>query len=216
MSRQIILDLQKKPAYYLSLKTLVLEVITSKPFLVVDLFKSAGKDPMAYLIRFSLLAGLVVGLLLVVVLSSLLQVPSVAQLQGPQVLDALESPYGSGLFVTLMNSLLWFFGIHGVYAMQPLFDVLDQAVVLNSTALAAGEPIKYMLNSGLLGSFAFIGGSGGAGGHGGDVTLDRSDLGGLKAIIRVPGQVSIVAPSSETGGQGASSVRTGHGDEHDA
>ncbi|BET26191.1 hypothetical protein EV673_0710 [Limnobacter thiooxidans] len=66
VSRQIILDLQKKPAYYLSLKTLVLEVITSKPFLVVDLFKSAGKDPMAYLIRFSLLAGLVVGLLLVV------------------------------------------------------------------------------------------------------------------------------------------------------
>lgn len=66
VSRQIILDLQKKPAYYLSLKTLVLEVITSKPFLVVDLFKSAGKDPMAYLIRFSLFAGLVVGLLLVV------------------------------------------------------------------------------------------------------------------------------------------------------
>lgn len=66
VSRQIILDLQKKPAYYLSLKTLVLEVITSKPFLVVDLFKSAGKDPMAYLVRFSLFAGLVVGLLLVV------------------------------------------------------------------------------------------------------------------------------------------------------
>lgn len=66
VSRQIILDLQKKPAYYLSLKTLVLEVITSKPFLVVDLFKSAGKDPMTYLVRFSLFAGLVVGLLLVV------------------------------------------------------------------------------------------------------------------------------------------------------
>nr|WP_314526330.1 ATP-binding protein [uncultured Brevundimonas sp.] len=28
--------------------------------------------------------------------------------------------------------------------------------------------------------------------HGGDVTLDRSDLGGLKAIVRVPGAVSIV------------------------
>jgi hypothetical protein len=50
----------------------------------------------------------------------------------------------------------------GVYAMQPLFDVLDQAVVLNSAALAAGEPIRYVLNSGLLGSFAFIGGSGSA------------------------------------------------------
>ncbi|WP_339471820.1 EAL domain-containing protein [Pseudomonas sp. EL_65y_Pfl1_R83] len=106
--------------------------------------------------------GAITALALVAVLSLLLQVPYMAQLQGPQVLNALESPYGSGLFVTLMNSLLWFFGIHGVYAMQPLFDVLDQAVVLNSTASAAGEPIKYVLNSGLLGSFAFIGGSGGA------------------------------------------------------
>ena len=64
VAQQIILDLQKKPAYYLSLKTLVLDVITIKPFLVVDLFNSAGKDPMAYLIRFSLFAGVVVGLLL--------------------------------------------------------------------------------------------------------------------------------------------------------
>ncbi|MGK9419553.1 PTS sugar transporter subunit IIC/EAL domain-containing protein [Pseudomonas cedrina] len=106
--------------------------------------------------------GFITALALVAALSLLLQVPYVAQLQGPQVLDALQSPYGSGLFVTLMNSLLWFFGIHGVYAMQPLFDVLDQAVVLNGAALAAGEPIKYVLNGGLLGSFAFIGGSGGA------------------------------------------------------
>ena len=91
--------------------------------------------------------GAITALALVLVLCALLQVPYVAQLQGPQVLDALETPYGSGLFVTLMNSLLWFFGIHGVYAMQPLFDELDQAVVLNSAALAAGEPIKYVLNS---------------------------------------------------------------------
>ena len=76
------------------------------------------------------------------------------------MLDALQAPYGSGLFVTLMNSLLWFFGIHGVYAMQPLFDALDQAVALNGAALATGEPVLYLLNNGLLGSFAFIGGSG--------------------------------------------------------
>jgi len=108
------------------------------------------------------LPGVITAVVLVLLLSLLLQVPQVAQFQGPQVLDALESPYGSGLFVTLMNSLLWFFGIHGVYAMQPLFDVLDQAVVLNSASQAAGEPIKYLLNGGLLGCFAFIGGSGSA------------------------------------------------------
>ena len=104
--------------------------------------------------------GALTALSLVAVLSLLLLIPHVAQIQGPQVLDALQTPYGSGLFVTLMNSLLWFFGIHGVYAMQPLFDALDQAVALNGAALAAGEPVLYLLNNGLLGSFAFIGGSG--------------------------------------------------------
>lgn len=63
-AKQIILDLQKKPAYYLSLKTLVLDVINTKPFLVVDLFKSAGKDPMNYVRRFAAVAGLLVGLVL--------------------------------------------------------------------------------------------------------------------------------------------------------
>lgn len=104
--------------------------------------------------------GAITALLWVAVLSLLLQIPQVTQLQGPVVLDALETPYGSGMFVTAINSLLWFFGIHGVYAIQPLFDVLDHAVTLNSAALAAGEPIKYILNNGLLGCFAFIGGAG--------------------------------------------------------
>jgi hypothetical protein len=30
-------------------------------------------------------------------------------------------------------------------------------------------------------------------GHGGDVTLDRSELGGLKATIRIPGAVTVVS-----------------------
>lgn len=60
--KKILLDLQKKPAYYLSLKTLVIEVVTSKPFLVVDLFKTAGKDPMAYIVRFVFFSGAIAGL----------------------------------------------------------------------------------------------------------------------------------------------------------
>lgn len=106
--------------------------------------------------------GAITAVLLVLAFSLLLQIPQVTQLQGPVVLDALETPYGSGVFVAASNSLLWFFGIHGVYAIQPLFDVLEQAVTLNGAALAAGEPIKYILNGGLLGCFAFIGGAGGS------------------------------------------------------
>ncbi|MFO2466362.1 EAL domain-containing protein [Pseudomonas sp. 15FMM2] len=106
--------------------------------------------------------GVITALLLVMGLSLLLQIPHVAQFQGPLMLDALQTPYGSGVFIAAINSLLWFFGIHGTYAIQPLFDVLDHAVALNGAAQAAGEPIKYILNSGLLGCFAFIGGSGGS------------------------------------------------------
>ncbi len=53
--------------------------------------------------------GAITALLLVVTLSLLLQVPHVVQFQGPDMLDALQSPYGSGVFVTAINSLLWFF-----------------------------------------------------------------------------------------------------------
>ncbi|MBT2372283.1 EAL domain-containing protein [Pseudomonas fluorescens] len=108
------------------------------------------------------LPGAITAVILVCVLSLLLQIPHIAQIEGPMAFDALESPYTSGAFVAAVNSLLWFFGIHGVYAIQPLFDVMDQAVALNGAALAAGEPIKYVLNGGLLGCFAFIGGSGGS------------------------------------------------------
>lgn len=62
--RQILEDLQKKPAYYLSVKTLVVEVVTARPYVVVDLFKNAGKDPMKYLVRFATVSGLLVGFLL--------------------------------------------------------------------------------------------------------------------------------------------------------
>lgn len=58
VAKQIVLDLQKKPSYFLSLKTLVVDAVNARPYLVVDLFKSAGKDPMAYLLRFSLVSGL--------------------------------------------------------------------------------------------------------------------------------------------------------------
>ncbi|MDX1669260.1 MAG: hypothetical protein R3194_07580, partial [Limnobacter sp.] len=65
--RQILEDLQKKPAYYLSVKTLVVDVVTARPYVVVDLFKNAGKDPMRYLVRFATICGGLLGLTLAVV-----------------------------------------------------------------------------------------------------------------------------------------------------
>lgn len=71
-----------------------------------------------------------------------------------------ESPYRSGLVLVLLNSTLWFFGIQGYYAVQPLFQLLDHAVLVNAAAMAQGFEPRWALNGGLLGSFVFIGGAG--------------------------------------------------------
>lgn len=106
------------------------------------------------------LPGLIATALLVTVLSLLLEIPLVAQMQVPFDREALDHPYRYGALISATNSVLWFFGIHGLHAMQPVFSVLDEAVNINQINLAAGEPHRYILNSGLLGCFAFIGGSG--------------------------------------------------------
>ncbi len=108
------------------------------------------------------LPGIITSLLLVLVLQLLLQVQAFAYVQHPLDLDELGNPYLGGILLTASNSLLWFFGIHGSHAMQPFMDVMDQAVSLNALDQAVGRPIRYALNSGLLGCFAFIGGSGGS------------------------------------------------------
>lgn len=108
------------------------------------------------------LPGVFTALLLLCVLQLLLQVPQIAYMQQPMSIGSLDNPYRSAALLTSVNSALWFFGIHGTYALQPLFDGMDQAVLLNGADLAAGQPVRFALNSGLLGCFAFIGGSGGS------------------------------------------------------
>ena len=108
------------------------------------------------------LPGAFTALVLLCVLQLLLQIPQIAYMQQPMSIGSLDNPYRGAALLTSVNSVLWFFGIHGTYALQPLFDTMDQAVLLNGADLAAGQPVRFALNSGLLGCFAFIGGSGGS------------------------------------------------------
>ena len=105
--------------------------------------------------------GIVTAALLAAVLAALAQVPALTQAELPLALAAPESPYRSGVLLAALNSVLWFFGIHGYYAMQPFFQVLDQAVVLNAADAAAGLAPRHALTSGLMGAFVFVGGAGG-------------------------------------------------------
>lgn len=104
--------------------------------------------------------GLLTAGLVVLALSAALQIPAVAQFNIPLSLASLDSPFTSGALIAGLNSLLWFFGIHGYHALAPLMSVMDQAAMLNSATQSAGYEGMYALNSTLLGAFVFIGGSG--------------------------------------------------------
>ncbi|MNK47203.1 Lichenan permease IIC component [compost metagenome] len=104
--------------------------------------------------------GLLTACLVMALLSAALRIPAVAQFDIPLSVASLDSPYTAGAAIAAVNSLLWFFGIHGFHAMAPIMDVLDQATRLNATTAAAGYESVYALNSTLLGAFVFIGGSG--------------------------------------------------------
>lgn len=105
--------------------------------------------------------GMLTAILLGTVLHLLMLSPLIIWLDGPLELPFLESPYWSGVAMAGMNSLLWFFGIHGYHALQPMFEALDQAVAMNAMDVLGGGSGAWLLNSSLLGAFVFIGGSGG-------------------------------------------------------
>lgn len=105
--------------------------------------------------------GILLGALVAAAVTLLMLVPGLDGLLGNLSLDIDNSPYRSGMIVAGLNSLLWFFGIHGYHALLPLFQQLDAAVPLAHAAAASGAPPSHIMNSAFLGAFAFVGGSGG-------------------------------------------------------
>lgn len=89
--------------------------------------------------------ALIFSLLLVLFASELLgriSLPSIP-------LDPHNHPYQASAVIALLNSLFWFLGIHGYYAIIPLLEQIDAQATLNG-----------VINSEFLGSFVFIGGGG--------------------------------------------------------
>ena len=105
--------------------------------------------------------GIVTAALLAAVLALLQQWSGLAHWSLPMDMVDPDRPYFNAVVLTGMNSLLWFFGIHGYHALQPLFQVLEQAVGWNAIELLTDQVPQHPLNAGLLGAFAFIGGAGG-------------------------------------------------------
>lgn len=86
---------------------------------------------------------------------------SLGMLSQPLVMvDYANKPFMFGTLFAACNSLLWFFGIHGYYALLPWVDLLQEAVDLNYSTVAAGGTAPYIMNLSFMSVFVFIGGSG--------------------------------------------------------
>lgn len=60
----------------------------------------------------------------------------------------------------MVNSLFWFLGIHGYYALLPLVDVLQNAVDIAQLEMASIGTTDHFLNHSFMAVFTFVGGAG--------------------------------------------------------
>ncbi|MGD8171391.1 PTS sugar transporter subunit IIC/EAL domain-containing protein [Vibrio sp. TRT 21S02] len=104
-------------------------------------------------------AILTAGLVLVVNYSLLMSVTQIPVLE-LIFLDYANEPTWFGVMFAAFNSTLWFFGIHGYYALLPMVDLLQEASNLNYSTVLAGGAGQYHMNLSFMGAFVFIGGAG--------------------------------------------------------
>ncbi|MBV7296428.1 EAL domain-containing protein [Enterovibrio paralichthyis] len=69
-------------------------------------------------------------------------------------------PYCVGAIFSILNSSLWFLGIHGYYALTPLVEPLMEMVEINHLVFESGGIPSNIMNMSTMSSFIFIGGSG--------------------------------------------------------
>ncbi|ODA35733.1 hypothetical protein A8L45_03180 [Veronia pacifica] len=75
-------------------------------------------------------------------------------------LDVFSQPLQSGLFYSAFNSLFWFVGINGYYALSSMVEPLNEALEFNHSLVQVGADPATIINMSFLSSFVFIGGSG--------------------------------------------------------
>lgn len=118
---------------------------------------SQVRDTLNFIIPGMLVAAAVI----LVMLGVILVLPDPKWINYHLFLDAANEPYEVGLIYSILNSLLWFFGVHGYHALLPVLEGLNQALMLNhTTVMAGGSGLEYPMNTSFLGAFVFIGGSG--------------------------------------------------------
>lgn len=131
--------------------------------MAINALKMTSSDSAGSIVRESLnmvIPAIVVAFVVMAFNSLFLTVVSDISLDKLMLMDYANDPYVFGLTFASLNSLLWFFGIHGYYALLPMVDMLQEASNLSYSTMMAGGIAPYPMNLSFMGSFVFIGGSG--------------------------------------------------------
>ncbi|WP_283132447.1 EAL domain-containing protein [Enterovibrio norvegicus] len=75
-------------------------------------------------------------------------------------MDVENNPIESGCTFAALNSMFWFVGIHGYYALTPMVEPLITALDINRTAVLAGGHAPNVMSLSTLSLFVFVGGAG--------------------------------------------------------
>nr|WP_254868967.1 EAL domain-containing protein [Vibrio hepatarius] len=75
-------------------------------------------------------------------------------------IDYANQPTMFGVVFAALNSVIWFLGMHGYYALLPMVDLLQEASNLNQATILVGGQVIYDMNLSFMGAFVFLGGSG--------------------------------------------------------
>ncbi|WP_260259205.1 EAL domain-containing protein [Vibrio intestinalis] len=107
-----------------------------------------------------ILPTLIVGVLVLSINASIIFLIEASNILNLFTISYSDSPLEFGVLFAMVNSCLWFFGIHGYYALLPWVDILQGAVeVANQEVLATGVTTSFV-NHSFMAVFTFLGGAG--------------------------------------------------------
>ncbi len=107
-----------------------------------------------------ILPSIIVGIIVLLVNSTLIIAIESSDVFNLFSINYDDSPLGFGVVFAMVNSLFWFVGIHGYYALLPMVDVLQGAVDSAQYQMYLNGTTDYILNHSSMAAFTFLGGAG--------------------------------------------------------
>ncbi len=125
--------------------------------------KFVTNDHLGHIVKEALnliLPCLVVGLVVLMLNASFIYALESSQILTHFSIDYADSPLGFGVIFATLNSLFWFLGVHGYYALLAMVEVLYQAVDFAQQDWISYGTTEHIVNHSFMAVFTFVGGAG--------------------------------------------------------